>query len=1133
MSRTVSLLALGLVMLMVSACAQQSVVSLLPGETRLSEIGLYRVAYQSYGGEVVEMPPSWLGHFEAISGISYMPGEQILNRPAILLHCPWRVPSGKVWVDYPLRFPNVKPVILALGVAMRPDAVLPDRSDGVTFSVYLLDAGQEHELLKEHWTKAEWQDFRFELSECAGREVTLRLQTEPGPNNNASFDFSYFGDPKITIGNERGKRSDLRQRLTSMKAYRAYQKADLSALNNDPSHRVIPSNLLPYQNRIEQIGNAYRLIYQGDDCRVVYTYTPQTGTLDDFQVQVDEGASFLPAVGGGVTVAVSSGQETKLLFARQGTADKIELADQGKSLTAVWNYAVEKTEFQVQWQFGIQGKALTIEASCKQPVLAAFSLGNVGLVPLRRTYAVPYLPGTVLYLPSENLFVNRYLDWTQSHASACPQGEATYDTKTDGTRNPLHESGYVAVSPNVYEVLPNIPNPPSPYLELLGPRIMLDIWGHHEGTYRGDAENLRVLKDNGVDHLAIIQHGWQRYGYDVKLPDHLPANPAFGGEEGMIEFGKAARECGYVWSLHENYIDLYPDAPSYDESAVVLRADGTKSPAWYNAGTGVQSWGLKCNRALDYARQNSPEAHRRYGTTAAYLDVHTCVPPWHQLDHDATQPMAAMQLAKVKYDSELFRFERDTHEGPLFGEGANHFYWAGKVDGVEAQVQGGETHEPFIDFDLLKIHPQMVNHGMGYYERWFEQGYGVQYGVNAGTVADIDKYRAQEIAYGHAGFVGHIATDNLRWVVKEHHMMHPVQALYGAAKVTDIKYEVDGQFVSGSVALVLGERLRQRIAYDSGLTVWINWGAEPWTVKGRILPQWGVLALGPQTEVATILQNGVLADYAECPEYLFVDARTSFELPYVQNVKDIEPRLADFAYLGEGKIRVTYEWVVNDTLDQDYHCFVHFTNPAAKEGEKIAFQQDHELPKPTSQWQVGETITDGPYEIIVPPDGFDTYDLVIGLYKGARVPLKGIISNGRVLIGRLMIQREGEHITNITLGDLSVDAARYEATREDFTKNLNPPGTWVDFGKIATNGSVKVNRSKDSLTLFPYPRDTEFRIALDLAKIVPGAQAKSAKVRALAAFTQEDMGDVEARTEHGRLVFDAGRVGAGRYVVTW
>ena len=200
----------------------------------------------------------------------------------------------------------------------------------------------------------------------------------------------------------------------------------------------------------------------------------------------------------------------------------------------------------------------------------------------------------------------------------------------------------------------------------------------------------------------------------------------------MVEFGKAANECGYVWALHENYIDLYPDAPSYDPTARVLGANGEPAKAWFNGS--VQSFGLKCNRALGYAKQNAPYEHEHYGTTAAYLDVHTCVPPWHQLDHEASQPMAAMCHAKVVNDTELFQFERDTHGGPLFGEGANQFYWAGKCDGVEAQVAGGEHHTPFLDLDLLKLHPQMVNHGMGYYERWFERGYNHRWGWDSGTV---------------------------------------------------------------------------------------------------------------------------------------------------------------------------------------------------------------------------------------------------------------------------------------------------------------------------------------------------------------------------------------------------------------
>jgi hypothetical protein len=118
----------------------------------------------------------------------------------------------------------------------------------------------------------------------------------------------------------------------------------------------------------------------------------------------------------------------------------------------------------------MQGKALVVSARCDEPVISRFSLGNAA-APLRRMLLLPYLPGAVNYLPVEGVFVCRYLDWTQSHASECPQGEAAYQLTTASNRNALVETGYIAVSPDIGEVLPNIPHPPSPYLATLGPRI--------------------------------------------------------------------------------------------------------------------------------------------------------------------------------------------------------------------------------------------------------------------------------------------------------------------------------------------------------------------------------------------------------------------------------------------------------------------------------------------------------------------------------------------------------------------------------------------------------------------------------------------------------------------------------------
>jgi hypothetical protein len=1127
---TRTLPALLLILVCASAAADDftaNSVRLAPGETLLTEIGIYRVSWQSYGGPPVAMPGSWIGHFDQRSGISYQPWGRVLGRQALLMHSPWHVPPGKAWVDYPLSLPQTTPIRLSFGIAMGPDVAVPGKSDGVTFSCSLVADGKTQELMRRHHAKAEWIDYDFDLSPHADRRVILRLQVEPGPRNDASFDFSFFGDAKITVGNWAVPRSNVVQEIMATKAYQATADTSLVALCNSSSHSVTPSNLLPCKNRIEQNGDDWQFIYEGADCRLVYTYTPQTGTLDDFSVQIDRQRSFQPAAGGGLTAIIGPKDKPREVPLRGGKPLGVSHGSSG--LVVNWEYVLDSQTFHVGWNFQIQGKALVISCLTASGN-TRFSLGGLGAVPLRKTIDLPYLLGTAHYLRTPGVFVCRYLDWTASNASQCPQGEAVYEAKTDGTRNMLSETGYVAVSPDLGEVLPNIPHPPSPYRELLGPRIMLDMWGHHNGTYRGDAENLRALKDNGVDHLAIISHDWQRYGYDVKLPDHLPANPRYGGDAGMIAFGRVANECGYVWSLHENYIDLYPDAPSYDPSARVLKSDDTPSNAWFNPGTGVQSFGLKCNRAIDFARRNAPEIHRRYGTTAAYLDVHTCVPPWHQLDHQADQPEAAMALGKVKNDTALFQFMRDAHGGPLFGEGHYQFYWAGRCDGVEAQVDGGEDHVPLLDFDLLKLHPQMVNHGMGYYERWFRRGDAARWGRDAGSMEQIDKYRAQELAYGHAGFVGNLQTDNIIWVAREHNLMHPVQRLYGASLPVEIRYEVEGQWVTASAAVVAGDTSRQRIRYASGLTLWVNWRPEPWSINGYQLPWWGFLAFGPQTRVATALHDGHVADYAECPEYFFADARTNSQATGLQPVKDIEPRLKDFKYLGKDRIRVTYEWIVNDTLDEDYQCFVHGVNTDNGRPDGIVFQQDHALPRPTSQWRAGTRVIDGPYEISVPAT-FDHYDLVIGLHKGQRVPLKGESWEHRVVLARLDLQLVGGKITGIAVRQ----PPRREKAKDqaDFTAHLNRPGTWIDFGPVATDGAVKINRQKDRLVLFPYPRDKSFGVSLDLKAIAPAADPARVKVRVLAAGDAHDLGPAEFRWEKDRLVMTLGRKGAGRYVVQW
>ena len=181
----------------------------------------------------------------------------------------------------------------------------------------------------------------------------------------------------------------------------------------------------------------------------------------------------------------------------------------------------------------------------------------------------------------------------------------------------------------------------------------------------------------------------------------------------------------------------------------------------------------------------------------------------------------------------------------------------------------------------------------------------------------------------------------------------------------------------------------------------------------------------------------------------------------------------------------------------------------------IEFQQDHALPKPTSQWRPGETIVDGPYQIRVPAKT-KSYDLTIGLYQDRRVLLTGVERDGnRILLARLKVQQQDGKVTNITADKVRYDPHAKPRQGPDFDVRINPPGTWIDFGRLATDAAVKINRQADRLVLFPYPREKTFRVALDVKGLAPAANTSAIQVHALEAGSGQDLGS--------RRIADGGR----------
>lgn len=104
-----------------------------------------------------------------------------------MLHCPWRGGTGVAFQEYRFAVPTgVRKVSLRGATAMRPDALGSGKSDGVTFRVF----ANGKKRLDEHRADAAWKPFDFDVSPKTGAVLTLRFETDPGPRNDSSFDFS-------------------------------------------------------------------------------------------------------------------------------------------------------------------------------------------------------------------------------------------------------------------------------------------------------------------------------------------------------------------------------------------------------------------------------------------------------------------------------------------------------------------------------------------------------------------------------------------------------------------------------------------------------------------------------------------------------------------------------------------------------------------------------------------------------------------------------------------------------------------------------------------------------------------------------------------------------------------------------
>ena len=118
-------------------------------------------------------------------------------------------------------------------------------------------------------------------------------------------------------------------------------------------------------------------------------------------------------------------------------------------------------------------------------------------------------------------------------------------------------------------------------------------------------------KKSGIKNAVVHVDGWGLWGYDAMHPDTIPPNRECGGAAGLSEMAARVKKLGYLFGLHDQYIDYFFHAPSYDQkwSIVLESGESVRINRWCGGPCGH----LCYTQIPQYVKRNIFEGvHRSY-----------------------------------------------------------------------------------------------------------------------------------------------------------------------------------------------------------------------------------------------------------------------------------------------------------------------------------------------------------------------------------------------------------------------------------------------------------------------------------------------------------------------------------------
>ena len=179
-------------------------------------------------------------------------------------------------------------------------------------------------------------------------------------------------------------------------------------------------------------------------------------------------------------------------------------------------------------------------------------------------------------------------------------------------------------------------------------------------------------RTTGIEKALVHVDGWGFWGYDAMHPDILPPNREAGGVGGLSDMARRVKDLGYLFGLHDQYIDYYFHAPSYNEANSIVLDNGkpVRINNWYGGPCGhlcytqippyVQRNYYEGVRRCYPLNHNSPSIWEICKPTASYLDCF-CRGGVECFSKD--HPMTRTENRQIT--NEIFRVVRNGRDGQM------------------------------------------------------------------------------------------------------------------------------------------------------------------------------------------------------------------------------------------------------------------------------------------------------------------------------------------------------------------------------------------------------------------------------------------------------------------------------------